>query len=177
MYYDINSADYIATPSFVIPNTGILTMGFWINSKYVVGFHQAIMGDPFWSTTVGYFRINRQTNSHTFNFQYSNGVSSLTVATESFFTNLNDTWIHIAIICDYNNGTFKVYRNGVQVGATTNLTGTPLFPSSNMAKYIGSYTVGGQVLTDQSLDEVRIYNRGLSADEVSRIYNSTKSRY
>jgi len=52
-----------------------------------------------------------------------------------------------------------------------------LFPSTNNIKYIGAYSVGTNELTDGSLDEVRIYNRGLGADEVAARYNSTKGRY
>jgi hypothetical protein len=32
-------------------------------------------------------------------------------------------------------------------------------------------------LTDGSLDEIRIYNRGLSAEEISAQYTSTRSHY
>ena len=95
----------------------------------------------------------------------------------SFFTGLDNQWIHIVTVCDYTNKTIKSYRNGIQFGATQNLTGTPLFPSTNRAKYIGAYDTSAHKLTDGSLDEVRIYNRGLSADEIVEIYNKTKSKY
>jgi hypothetical protein len=48
---------------------------------------------------------------------------------------------------------------------------------SNVTKYIGSYNSTQHRLTDGSLDEVRIYNRGLSAEEVAAIYNQTKGKY
>ena len=70
-----------------------------------------------------------------------------------------------------------VYRNGIQFGTTFNLTGTPQFPSANRVKYIGSYNTGQYLIRDGSLDEVRIYNRGLSAEEVAAIYNQTKGKY
>jgi hypothetical protein len=71
----------------------------------------------------------------------------------------------------------KAYRNGVQFGTTQTLTNTPVFPSTNRAKYIGAYNNSSNKLTDGSLDEVRIYNRGLSAEEVMSIYNQTKGKY
>jgi hypothetical protein len=52
-----------------------------------------------------------------------------------------------------------------------------LFPSINNIKYIGAWTVGSSKITDGSLDEVRIYNRGLSADEVSQHYNFSKAKF
>jgi energy-converting hydrogenase Eha subunit F len=78
---------------------------------------------------------------------------------------------------DYTNKTAKAYRNGVQFGATQNLSGTPLFPIANRAKYIGAYNTTSLKLTDGSLDEVRIYNRGLSTEEIAAIYNQTKGKY
>jgi len=55
--------------------------------------------------------------------------------------------------------------------------GTPLFPSTNRAKYIGTYSYNQDRLTDGSLDDVKIYNRGLSAQEIAQIYNQTKHKY
>jgi hypothetical protein len=60
---------------------------------------------------------------------------------------------------------------------TQSLTGAPVFPLTNRIKYIGAYGVGSLEITDGSLDEVRIYNRGLSAEEVAAIYNQTKGKY
>jgi len=59
------------------------------------------------------------------------------------------------------------------------MTGTPVFPSTNRAKYIGSYTgdVSLNKITDGSIDEVRIYNRGLSDEEISAHYTITKSKF
>ena len=71
----------------------------------------------------------------------------------------------------------KAYRNGVQFDVTKSLTGTPVFPSTNRTKYIGSYNTDSFKLTDGSLDEVRIYNRGLSAEEIAGQYGAMKGRY
>jgi len=51
-----------------------------------------------------------------------------------------------------------------------------LFPDNTRAKYIGAYSSGTYNLFGY-LDDVRIYNRALSADEVSEIYNKTKDGY
>jgi hypothetical protein len=90
---------------------------------------------------------------------------------------LDNQWIHIIIVCDYTNKTVRAYRNGIQFGTTQNLTGNPVFPSVNSVKYIGSYNTSQYKLTDGSFDEVRIYNRGLSAEEIMERYNKTSNRY
>jgi hypothetical protein len=81
------------------------------------------------------------------------------------------------MVCDYSNRIIKAYRNGVQFDVNKTLTGTPVFPSTNRVKYVGAYNTASYRFTDGSLDEVRIYNRGLSAEEVAAIYNQTKGEY
>jgi len=81
------------------------------------------------------------------------------------------------LVCDYNNKTLKLYKNGVQFSITQDLLGTPVFPSVSRGKTIGSFGGTTYPITDGSLDEVRIYNRGLSDEEVATIYNQTKGNY
>jgi len=177
MYYDASSTDYISTPSFAIPNTGILTVEAWMNSKLSTTNRQTILGDYGFSTTLGFFHMSRYNNSNTLWYEYANGTAGMTVQFANFFQNFDNQYIHIVIVCDYANKTLKAYRNGVQFGATSNLVGTPAFPSRNNIKYIGAYNISYHTIVDGSLDDVRIYNRGLSANEISEIYNKTKSKY
>lgn len=71
----------------------------------------------------------------------------------------------------------KAYRNGVQFDTTRSFIGAPVFPATARAKYIGAYNPTSYLLADGSLDDVKIYNRGLSAQEIAQIYNQTKSKY
>ena len=176
MYYDANGADYISTPSFAIPNTGILTIETWMKSK-IHTISQTIFGEGAQSNTIGFVFAYRYLNSDHLFYYYANGAQTTYASVNNFFQNLDNQWIHIVTVCDYTNKTVKVYRNGIQFGTTYNLTGTPVFPLTNRAKYVGSYNTTQYRLVDGSLDEVRIYNRGLSAEEVSSIYNATKSKY
>lgn len=77
---------------------------------------------------------------------------------------------------DYNNKKGYYYRNGVLFGSTSSLI-TPLFPSTGRARYIGAYSTSTNRLKDGSLDDLKIYNRALNAQEISQIYNQTKSKY
>jgi len=174
MYYDAAGLDYISTPSFAIPNTGILTIEAWMKSQFNATYHQAIIGDSGFSTTVGFLLMYRSLNTNELHYQYANGIGAPHPLFSYFFTDLDNQYIHIVVVCDYVNKTLKAYRNGVQFGVTQNLTGTPVFPSISQVKYIGSYHSTTNKLTDGSLDEVRIYNRGLSADEIAGQYNTMK---
>jgi hypothetical protein len=132
---------------------------------------QVILAENAQVSTVGHLFIYRYFNSNALYYFYGNGSVATYFNNVNFFQNLDNQWIHIVIVCDYSNKVGKIYRNGSQLGAEINLTGTPLFPSVNRIKYIGAYSPTEYKLTDGSLDEVRIYNRGLSAEEIKKHYN------
>jgi len=130
---------------------------------------QTIIGDSNRNDTVGFIYINRYLNNNSLYYEYTDGVSRQTPSYPNLFQDLDNQWIHIVVVCDYTNKVWRVYRNGIQFGLTKNLT-NPVFPITNRVKYIGANDTDSQRLTDGSLDEVRIYNRGLSADEVYQHY-------
>jgi hypothetical protein len=51
---------------------------------------------------------------------------------------------------------------------------TPLFPSTNRIKYLGDLGAIIYPVTDGNLDDIRIYNRELSASEIKALYEGTK---
>jgi hypothetical protein len=76
------------------------------------------------------------------------------------------TWYNLAVVRNGRSVTF--YKNGIQLGTTqTLLTNTPI---SDIVS-IGSYG-NGNVPTAMRLDEVRIYNRDISTDEINSTYNA-----
>ena len=148
-----------------------------MKSVFNATVQQNIMGESSYNATIGFIYTGRVNNTNNLVYYYTNGTSQQAFTSSNFFQNLDNQWLHIIVVCDYTNKTAKAYRNGVQFQNTQNHTGTPQFPSVNRVKYVGSYNQSQFRLTDGSLDEVRIYNRGLSEDEVMAIYNQTKSNY
>jgi len=177
MYYSATGTGYISTPSFAIPNTGILTVEAWMKSVANVTASQTIVGESVAGDANGYLWLFRWHGVSSQN-DLGYGISSMGNRNiYNFFQNLDNQWIHIVLVCDYSNKTLKAYRNGVLFWTDLSMTGTPIFPLTSRVRYIGSYNSSGGKLTDGSLDEVRIYNRGLGADEVAARYNSTRGRY
>jgi len=176
LYWDASGADYISTPSFAIPNTGILTIEAWMKSQYSTITHQGILGCGASDPLIGYIFLLRVVNTNTLDLPYAYGASFGESNFTNFFQNLDNQWIHLMVVSDYSNRKMYAYRNGLLFG-TNNLTGTPVFPSTNNVKYIGARNTTQYKITDGSLDEVRIYNRELNADEVAGRYNSTRGRY
>ena len=77
-----------------------------------------------------------------------------------------DTWYHFTVL---RRGSIdEVYLNGVREGSTSN---TGSMGTSNNSLYIGSYYISGSYMFDGIIDEVKIYNRALSAEEIRYHYN------
>lgn len=79
----------------------------------------------------------------------------------------NNTWSFVAIT--YENGTIRIFENG----AWANVTGNPL------ATTMSRFYIGAETISDGSyfrynflgaIDDVRLYNRALSTNEVEALY-------
>ena len=92
------------------------------------------------------------------------------VAPQSF---TNGSWYNV--VCTYNSSTPSsvMYVNGVQLSATTSITGA--LSTSSIGIKISSE--GTTECMEGSMSVFQIWNRDLSASEVSSNYNATKSRF
>jgi hypothetical protein len=82
-----------------------------------------------------------------------------------------NTWHHVAGVVSKTDGTVTLYVNGAAVGTTT-------FPADSAAREYGTtpFRIGkgsSNWAADGKVDQVRIYDRALSAAEVSDLYNET----
>jgi hypothetical protein len=92
----------------------------------------------------------------------------------------NNVWQHVAAVYDGANSasrTMRIYLNGLLNTSTTNTNLTSLLPTNHVLT-IGarrSSSASGSafdlVTTNTALDEVRIYNRPLSASDVYELYS------
>jgi hypothetical protein len=95
-------------------------------------------------------------------FEYGNGsIISSSIPTGS--------WVHVAIVKNGQN--FTYYRNGVSVGTASNsgsVVSSPFYIGSDPA-----YTSDGVI--SGAIDEVMVWNRALSASEISSLYGLSAS--
>ena len=77
-----------------------------------------------------------------------------------------NTWSHLALT--YDKVTLRLYVNGTQVGSAA--ASADIATSSNPLQ-IGSDSIYGQYFKGR-IDEVRIYNRALSATEIQTDMNT-----
>ena len=165
------TSQYIQAASastIVNPNTSDLTLSTWINVKNFANdgtanqgvFMQNIDGSNAWMMTMG--TGSTGTNQFTFIIQ-KGGVAYQYYTTNTFSTN---TWYHLAEIWNHNTNIMQIYVNGT-LQATTSTSGFGLGTADNKY-YIGARSDGlGHF--NGSLDDVRIYNRVLSAAEVTAL--------
>ena len=92
------------------------------------------------------------------------------------FTPSNNTWVHVAYTCTAISGTTQthsLYVNGVLMARSTNA----LQVAGALTQiYINGYPQVPPVTSTQTsntaVDDIRFYNRALSAAEISTIYNT-----
>jgi hypothetical protein len=171
LYFD--GDDYVATPAFALSGT-VLTVTGWVKMASNETFSQYILGEGTQSETVGFIGIWINKNSiNSLYWVYANGSVVVSPNMTTFFTGYDNVWVHFAIVADYSGALIKWYRNGELI-QTSAMTGTPLFPSTNRIKYLGAYNASSHRITNGNLDDIRIYNRELSASEIKAIYEGTK---
>ena len=167
----INS--YVQTPSFALTDTAISIMA-WVNFQ-IQNFWQCIVNKGSQTSSQGYIFFYRRANDNALYYEYATGTSYIGKPAVNFFTGYDNQFILLAVTCDYQNKILKFYRNG-QLHTTYNITDPMLFPSTSSACYIGSYR-GILHYFKGIIDDVRLYNRLLTDQEISMIYENEKGNY
>jgi len=87
----------------------------------------------------------------------------------------NNQWYHIVGVADA--GILRVYIDGLSSG-TTDTYGTIDYTGTTNS-YIGVYDTSGDNFNyfNGTIDEVRVYNRALSADEVGELYRAGSRKF
>ena len=149
----------LMTPTFTFSQTGGYTMAVWVKKSVQSSSGVIIMSG---NTTATNFVTNLQGNV---------GVQFGACKQQSPWTWLNCTdtvgaWMHL--VGTYSNGKMKLYRDGVLMDSTTfTATGTS---AVNQPLWIGRGP-GGNYYTGV-FDDIGIWNRALTATEVTALFNS-----
>lgn len=91
------------------------------------------------------------------------------------FSNPPGSWIHLALVNDASTSTVWLYVNGVQYGQAQQYLGGAASASPGMGLTVGTGTSGGAENSTKRwngyIDDLFIYNRGLSAQEVEDVFS------
>ncbi|MEM3455459.1 MAG: LamG domain-containing protein, partial [Candidatus Micrarchaeia archaeon] len=169
--------DYInlGSSSYLTPGSGNFTVMAWIRSNstaqgQIVARHGGVQ--QYWAFT--------KTDKVRFVIR-DQSMNEPMVTSSSFVT--NNTWIHVAAVRDIVTDKLYIYINGVLENSTTDTTTGPI-DATGLTTAVGRLGGTAQEYFNGSIDEVRIYNRALSADEIKmhyqmefQKYNSTQYRF
>jgi prepilin-type N-terminal cleavage/methylation domain-containing protein len=147
------SSTNVSTPDLGVPSNGSATFSAWINittSANSKGSQNSIFSN-FYQHSAN-------------NFLYNTGGSD-------YFNVVPTTnaWHHVAFTWNGNSATSILYLDGVKYGVTVQ--------ASASTGFLGNANIGGTVVGNYFsglIDDVRIYNRALSAAEISALYNGGK---
>jgi hypothetical protein len=150
-----NQCAYL-TNSGVLNFTGAITISAWIYPTVQSGLRQVFGHGP----------ADAETGLRLDNGSYAIYSMNATTHTASFPIPLDDVanWIHLA--GTYDGTMWRLYRNGRQVADTVDSTGA--------VSVNGNWGIAGTGACDArffqgNIDDLRLYKRGLTADEIRRI--------
>lgn len=172
----------LATPSSKVTSLSSFTLTEWINtpppSNGIIGLFSLSNKTEFWGN-IEVFVENGSTNDNGKLRIHINKGGDKTYAVDNI-VNLFGKWVSLAISYDATSGMVKVFVNGsrVSAGTVTGLTGPLTFTNTGNLVFgtvqfqtTPSQTTGtskqdwASFLTGQ-LDEVRLYDKALSEDEI-----------
>jgi hypothetical protein len=164
-----------ASPSLNVGTNVGLTLEAWINPTNVSNPNQWLMGWKANSTTFGsMLKLSQTFASSGIGCLFGNLVdtsnnSHLISSAAGLLT--SNVFQHIALTYDKSSGMATLYRNGVVV-ATQNLGS--FTPQTTYAFVMGQRVNSGAGENGYSglMDEVSIYSRALSSNEIAAIYNA-----
>ena len=118
------------------------------------------------------YRLNLDNNTRTLALVYNCG--NTVTSTGGYFNNLVEInkWQHFVVTHSGTTATF--YKNGVSIGSSSSISAPTYSGTVNMI--VGNNSAGTNAF-DGKIGALRIYEKALSASEVSQIYNSTKGKY
>lgn len=153
------------------PGTGSFGFGGWRRTLSFIGSSDAFISkrDNGVVTNLGY-GIN--TGSAAWSIRIAQGTGTpATVTITSSPNNYLGQWVHIFGVIDRESQTLKAFFNGIQVGTTSISVGSGTV-SNSLNLMFGKNPSGTAWSSNCNIDDVRIYNRAPTNDEVNRIYTS-----
>jgi hypothetical protein len=145
--------------------TGQITIAAWVKSTVATNIRNIVNKGH---TTTPNGEITLRINAGQYQGGSWNGASHIAVGPAGQATSDVGTWVHLASV--YDGTTWRLYRNGTQIGFLVDATGA-VTVAANWS--IGSQGGAAARLFAGQVDEVCIFNRGLSAAEVTQVMNNT----
>lgn len=119
------------------------------------------------------YRIYKHIDNNRLNFNLSAGGDNAVVYDDSV---TNTDWIMVAMTWNKSADEMKAFINGSQTGATQTGLGTWVGNLDSTKSTIGAGSTTPTYPWSGDINDVRLYPRALSADEISDLYNASEDR-
>lgn len=160
----LNAGVYTSKPNFTSAG---MTISMWIKPNSSFGTNDNFIG--VWDNAGWLFRTGFDVPQR---IEFYDGATSYETSS-SYLT--SGVWQYVTVTQD-TSGVYRIYYNGTVV--YTSSTGMPVpNAGSNVNMSIGRLPAANAYSFPGSIDEVRIYNRALSASEVSKLYNLNATKF
>jgi hypothetical protein len=160
---------YSVTDSRISSLTTELTLETWLNPS-TANVNQTRPVSPRTTETGSPLGFSLGNNTITYEINTSTGWTTGNTSNSNIAAG---RWVHILQTTSNSAKSFRTYVNGILVANLT-FTGTP---NSGGGLLIGRGFFGGTFNYSGFIANVSMYNRALSAAEVSQNYNALKSRF
>ena len=161
------SNDYVSFSSG-LPSTDNLTYEAWVNPSSFSGFN-VILNHDNWTT--GYVHFQFDQGALHFDLHCCQVGGQNISSTYNFTAN---TWYQVAAVYSKSLGQVSFYVNGTLTNSV-NLTGSiPTITNSNLK--LGSWN-GNDRFFNGKIGLIRIYNSALSASDIQKNFNGSKTRF
>jgi hypothetical protein len=159
--------DYVDLPiDSLISSLTSSTFATWVDFSNAAGAWQRIF-DFGNNTTVYMFLTPRTGTTGPMRFGITIGGSGAAEQIVDAPTTLASGWHHVAVTIDADNDTISLYLDGELVGENTAATLDPNDLGVTTNNWLGRSQWAADAYFSGSLDDVRIYSRALSQDEVA----------
>lgn len=171
-YFFDGDNSYIDVPaSTTIQPANAVSVSAWVNTtdKEYWNFavckrlnHSSSPGDSYLLASTGF-------NGAQWQWNISSATTQFTLVSNTFVE--ENKWLHL--IGTYANDTMRLYMNGQEIGMKVVPPGTTI-AYSNLSLRLGlgiAITSGAKAAWKGYMDEIRIYNRQLTWDEIRYLYN------
>lgn len=172
------------TPGTSITSMSSFTLTYWVNSPApstgIIGMVGLAKTDGFWGNIEIFFENGGTNTNGKYRAHVQDGTADIFVSKDGI-QNLFDVWTNLALSYDAGTSTFKLYKDGAMIASTV-ATGFGALTFSNPGKMVfgtvqfmtdpplnnGTTQPWASYLTG-SLDEVRMYNKALSDNEINSL--------
>jgi len=170
-FHITNLTDRIIIPNSDTLNPDYITLSAWIKTAERDGFWKRIMDKDYntYCFDLGGDDINKTARGK-LQFETSAGAMGADRALD------DNQWHHVA--ATYDGKTLRSYTDGVEKSRSPSKPG-PLKRNDwdlCIGNSVADYGTGEFLAFDGLIDEVRIYNRALSADEIKSLANATEAK-